>query len=1214
MSRKNMRRFCSLGLCMLFLGTMARAQNQPAHRLSNIHFYQLNTSDGLTDNYVQQLSTDKSGNLWIGTGDGLNMFNGKTVVKFFPGEYPQLKSSNIRQIECDDKNRIWVMTGANYITVIDGHRRFHHVGLWKDEKPIPVRRIFQTKSKGIVLFTSDANYILKPGIDFTTIDSLDLTHFDTFQVAGFQEIQKQSFRQAKALPDGRVLFGVNDGFYVVDYESSTMSHLHPVTGIIFLGLWSKNEVLGFHVANKEIQILDLSNDSVRLPFADLTDQFGKPLRGVVHNALFPGNNLILMTTQKDGLYIYDRAHHKLFNHRHNAADPTTIVNNTPYVMANDSTGWVFIGAVPNGVSYFKSNAVIGQQSVFMDRQGNSYDGYINNIATLDNDHYYISVNQDMLYWTRSTNTTEFLINTVKDKLKLEEKEVNFVIFDDHQRLWAAIPREGICVFDHQNQLIRFINQGTDDNRNVQENWVRHMTMGPDGHMWVSTGSGILRINTTTFQTEKPNESPLVALQKMVINQIWFQDKDNMWVATVKGAWHYNFSKGELFIHDTDNGLIHDNVFSFNKDRNGNIYIGTEIGMDIFLTNGKKRRITPKEGLLNGRIEALLLDKNNRLWIGNDVGLACWTIADSTLKIFDERYGLSVQGFRINAYHQNSDDELIWGTERGLQYFYPDELYDQDISLRTTIHRMETRDIATDLTQSEVIHLSPGNNYITFYFTTIDYSKHLRTFYQYKLDGVDRNWINVSDQNFVRYNSLNPGQYVFRVRGSNDNKVWVAAENEIAFTIASHFWDQLWFRFLAFGALGFVIFSFISSLNKKQKKRTEELETEVVINYFASRINTHQTTDELLWDVAKNCISRLKFEDCVIYMLDEERQVLVQKAAYGPKSTGDQKIIEPLDIPVGEGIVGSVALTGKPELVSDTTKDARYIVDDKARQSEIAVPITLNNKVIGVIDSEHSKKNFFTQKHLSILTTISVLCVNQIQRNQAEEEKQKTKIELLENKQKAAESRLQSLRLQMNPHFLFNALNSIQQMILANEEMVATRYLSRFSKLLRSILIHSDKETITLKEELEILKLYVELESVRFKEAFSYEIICDEEIDTDEVKIPTLLIQPFVENAIWHGLMHKEGKRELKIEFLDKNDYVQCIIQDNGIGRNRSAEIKLTAGNDKKHTGKGIQVSVERLKALQKNGGPQGALYIHDLVNGNGEPVGTRVEINLPIQN
>lgn len=188
------------------------------------------------------------------------------------------------------------------------------------------------------------------------------------------------------------------------------------------------------------------------------------------------------------------------------------------------------------------------------------------------------------------------------------------------------------------------------------------------------------------------------------------------------------------------------------------------------------------------------------------------------------------------------------------------------------------------------------------------------------------------------------------------------------------------------------------------------------------------------------------------------------------------------------------------------------------------------------------------------------------------------------------------------------------MILANEEKVATRHLSRFLKLLRSILIHSDKESISLREELEILHLYVELESVRFKEAFTYTIKCDEDIDTEEVRIPTLLIQPFVENAIWHGLMHKEGLRQLSISFEDKDDHVRCIIEDNGIGRKAAREMKITSGQDKNHTSKGIEVSLERLRAMNKNGGTSGSLDIIDIMDENGQALGTRVEINLPIQN
>jgi len=198
--------------------------------------------------------------------------------------------------------------------------------------------------------------------------------------------------------------------------------------------------------------------------------------------------------------------------------------------------------------------------------------------------------------------------------------------------------------------------------------------------------------------------------------------------------------------------------------------------------------------------------------------------------------------------------------------------------------------------------------------------------------------------------------------------------------------------------------------------------------------------------------------------------------------------------------------------------------------------------------------------------------------------------------------------------LFNALNSIQQMILANEEMVATRYLSRFSKLLRTILIHSDKETVTLKEELEILNLYIELEAVRFKDSFQYSIECDDTIDEDEIKIPTLLIQPFVENAIWHGLMHKEGERRLNIHFSEKENYLHCSIEDNGIGRKESSDAKKANGQEKGHISKGIKVSLERLKTLRNKDGNEGSLNIIDLYNENGKASGTRIEINFPIQN
>ena len=184
--------------------------------------------------------------------------------------------------------------------------------------------------------------------------------------------------------------------------------------------------------------------------------------------------------------------------------------------------------------------------------------------------------------------------------------------------------------------------------------------------------------------------------------------------------------------------------------------------------------------------------------------------------------------------------------------------------------------------------------------------------------------------------------------------------------------------------------FYFMLYARQNMKNEQIigtsrESERIIAYFATSLYGKNTVEEILWDVAKNCMSQLEFEDCVIYLVNEKTNVLEQKAAFGPKNPDAFEIANAITIPMGKGIVGTVAQTGVPEVINDTSKDARYIVDDERRFSEITVPIVYENKVIGVIDSEHSKKNFFTDTHLRILTIIAALCSNKIVKARAEEE-------------------------------------------------------------------------------------------------------------------------------------------------------------------------------------------------------------------------------------
>lgn len=177
------------------------------------------------------------------------------------------------------------------------------------------------------------------------------------------------------------------------------------------------------------------------------------------------------------------------------------------------------------------------------------------------------------------------------------------------------------------------------------------------------------------------------------------------------------------------------------------------------------------------------------------------------------------------------------------------------------------------------------------------------------------------------------------------------------------------------------------LKENERMISEGKEIEKTINYFSTSLFGKNSVDEILWDVAKNCIGQLGFVDCVIYLLDEEKNVLVQKAAYGHKNPQEFEIYQPIDIPIGNGIVGAVAESGRPMIVPDTSKNPRYIADDANRLSELAVPLIYNQQVIGVVDSEHPDKYFFTEHHLNILKTIASLCANKVIRAIAEKERE-----------------------------------------------------------------------------------------------------------------------------------------------------------------------------------------------------------------------------------
>jgi tetratricopeptide (TPR) repeat protein len=215
-------------------------------------------------------------------------------------------------------------------------------------------------------------------------------------------------------------------------------------------------------------------------------------------------------------------------------------------------------------------------------------------------------------------------------------------------------------------------------------------------------------------------------------------------------------------------------------------------------------------------------------------------------------------------------------------------------------------------------------------------------------------------------------------------------------------------------------------------------------------------------------------------------------------------------------------------------------------------------------------------------------------------------------QRAKELEIQALRSQMNPHFIFNCLNAINRFILSHETEAASDYLTKFSRLMRMIMSHSRHSLITLAEELEVLQLYLDMEKLRFKDVFDYRIVQDDAIDTGDTYIPPLLLQPFVENAIWHGLMQKEERGLLTITLRVDNDILTCTIRDNGIGRRRAGLLKSKSAE--KHKSMGLQITAERMALLTGKGETAQFFKIEDLYDDDGEAAGTEVALTIGVNN
>lgn len=296
---------------------------------------------------------------------------------------------------------------------------------------------------------------------------------------------------------------------------------------------------------------------------------------------------------------------------------------------------------------------------------------------------------------------------------------------------------------------------------------------------------------------------------------------------------------------------------------------------------------------------------------------------------------------------------------------------------------------------------------------------------------------------------------------------------------------------------------------------------------------------------------------------------------------------------------------KQESLLKEQKQAQLALIDqqnKLKQQRLKQEVFLRNSIIS---------------GLALLVLLAVFIIRSLQlkrKNETLNLEKQLHIHKLESEQKqmelqkqALELETQALRAQMNPHFIFNCLSSINKFILKNESRIASDYLTRFSRLIRMVLTNSQLSMIPLSDEVDMLRLYLDMERLRFSNSFDYNIVFSNAIEPESVYIPPMVLQPICENAIWHGLMHKDGQGKLNIQLYMVDQELNCTITDNGVGRAKAKELKSKSGDKQKSFG--LKITTERL-ALFNNDKSSASYQVEDLKDENGNNTGTRVTLKI----
>jgi len=1033
-----MRLLLKVTISVVLVGTATclSAQDGIYHYFDNI-----TEKDGLSNNNITCFHEDKKGFMWIGTQNGLNRYDGQRIKTYTPaaGKQQYLSGGFITAIDSDHNGNVWVTTrkGLNRIDKVSDTTEVFLPDKNDPEKGLPNDLLWDVlvQNDTSVWMAADARDLscYNPRTrQFTRYGYLGFIHTQGYRS---QEKYHSIFRLALksdhalwlATTDGILSFDILTGTFMMHYNAyfDHFTYFRVDTGqrsILFVEemdrlcrydyannrftttpLWElpageaamQQDKMGYWVPGAH-GIAAVNRTGAGRYLISHTNSNNNLLPGKV-NALFTSSHGIVWAGTETGiskylppqqapvLYKLEGVHMPgrdyALNNLCYAGSPGMLYITAPAINRIYRVDTNFsLSVLPRPLAYAKDTC---------------YGLYYDQADTL----FLLCRNKVLQYSRRSRHWSHVSLPAA-----VAGKTTTVMQKDAAGNYWIGTRRNGLWVYRVQEKKW----WQPSDADGFYGNLIYSMLFdAPFNTMWIGTfDHGLARYDGQhkTFSRYSVNLGNSGQLQSALINDLAADGKGRLWVATTEGGlsvFNYANPPGREFTTlGVKQGLPGENIYSVSVDARSHVWFSSFRGMGITDTSGRLIKLYDKRAVFSSP------DFFNKMVLSDS--LVC-TSYDNMILFFHQR---------LAAAH---DSVLLWADK---------------ITVNDTLYLDADRDTLRRLSYRE--------NTLAFTFTAPHYVNNEPLYYRYKLEGLDADWIEAGTANEVRYASLSPGHYVFRVMATDGQGMLRSRELSFPFTIRPPFWYRWWFIALCSGCA-------IAAGIYWQKQREKKI-----------RRRAHE----------KNAI---------------EKQL--------------------------------------------------------------------------------------------------------------------------------AELEVKALRSQMNPHFIFNSLNSISMLVASHQNEKGLEYLSKFSRLLRIVLEESENNFVSLKDEIRMLDLYLQMERLRFGDSFYYTITVDDDLDEEDILLPAMLVHPLAENAVWHGLLHKEGARRLIIHFRRMNgNCLQCTVKDNGIGLAASdrMQTKTVAMSSIGRTSKGLQLVRDRLALLENQYGVQTAFSLAEVHDENGLLSGTKAIIEIPV--